>query len=140
MKLKHFALFCKGHYAWPKANKEHDEQMWECVRLALCADDYQPETRHDILHIIVSNVTEFTNDDKERFVLELTNAISPYACYNIGYFTRDFFLAKGYTKRVKYDYQTALLYFYIHKVRFMHANVIDGLPKPDPKILELATV
>ena len=141
MNLKHFALFAKGHYKWPKDNKLQHDLMWDCVKQVLIADDYQPDNRNDIISILMSNINKFIDKSKEDLVFDLVNGISPRNCYSIGYFTKDFFLAKGYLKRIKYDYQTAILYFYITKVRYMKADTFkDGLPEPNPSVLEISHI
>lgn len=139
LKLKHFALFAKGHYAWPKENTEHNEKMWDCVKSALCADDYQPQTKEDIINILISNIAQYGKKNKVDDAMDFVNAIHPQNCYKIGYFTTDFFLARGYVKRIKYDYMTAVLYYYISKVRFMQKKNFGKLPKPDARVLTVKT-
>jgi len=137
LRLKHFALFAKGHYAWPKENIKHDEKMWDCVKSALCADDYQPQTKADIVNILISNVAPYGKKNRVDAAMDFVNAIHPRSCYSIGYFTSDYFLARGYLKRVKYQYMTAILYYYINKVRFMDKKNCGKLPKPDASVLEI---
>lgn len=138
LKLMHFALLCKGHYEWPKSNKDQHANMWEYVKKALHADDYQPQTKEDITGILIANVTKHIKKDKDTFTSMLLNAIHPHGCYSVGYYTRDWQFAKGHTKRVRYDYQTAVLYFYIHHVRFMNVNEFGEMPSPDARVLPLS--
>lgn len=137
MDLKHFTLFAKGHYKWPRNNKDHDNNMWEYVKKALEADDYMPGNRGDIISILMTNTTKHIDKSKDDLVFDLVSAISPNSCYSIGYFTKNHWLAIGYQKRVKYDYQTAILYYFISKARFMTVDKFISLPKADPNVLPL---
>ena len=138
MALEHFALFSKMHYEWPKENRDHDDNMWKSVEKCLIADDYMPQTRHDIIHILTMNIVKYHGKkDRTDFMLDMLNKTRPESCYQAGYFTQDYFLAKGYLKKVKYDYNTALLYYFIHSVKFMKAKSIYKLPKPDKNVLPL---
>lgn len=134
MSLKQFALFAKGWYLKPK-QESNSENIWEQVKTILCADQYMPESKNDVLGILISNITPFIEKDKASLALELISSIEPNNTHSIGYFTKTSMIKN---ENIEYDYKTAVLYYYIHKVHFMTGNITGKLPKPDSKIMPLS--
>jgi len=134
MKLNNFVLFCKGWYK--RKDDSNPENIWDDVKTVLCGDDYQPETHGDVLYIVINNMTEYFKKDTTAFAMELIDAIHPFNCWKIGYFTKDHNWVKG-SNDIIYDHQTAVLYFYMSKIKFLDKNITGKLKEPDPKIMQL---
>lgn len=134
LSLKQFALFSKGWYHKPN-KEENNENIWEQVKTILRADNYQPDTKNDVLSILITAVTPILEKDKTDLIFDLISGIEPKNTHTIGYFTKDSMIKND---NIDYDYKTAVLYFYIHKVHFMRGKLTGKLPKPDPSIMPLS--
>ena len=55
LKLKHFGLFAKGWYN-KNGNEKNPQNIWTNVMKVLTGDDYQPETKNDVIGILTSNI------------------------------------------------------------------------------------
>lgn len=132
--LKQFALFSKGWYFKPR-QEENSENIWEQVKTILRADQYMPDTKNDVLSILVSNITPFIKKDSASLAMELISSIEPNNTHTIGYFTKTSLFYKN--ENIEYDYKTAVLYYYMYKVNRMDRSITGKLPKPDLNIMPL---
>jgi hypothetical protein len=134
--LKHFALFAKGWYD-NKGTEKNPENVWVNAMKALTGDDYLPETKNDVIGILTAQVTPLSRRSTTDHVMDMLSIVDPAECWKHGYVTKDYPFASDEEKLKlpAYDYKTAVLYYYIHCVRFMN-NVSTGqLPPPDPMVM-----
>lgn len=138
MILKHFTLLSKGWYKRPFDNTD-PEAIWELAKKVLIADEYQPDNRTDVLSIIISAMTPLFEKTSSDLAMDMINCLNPKCTYKIGYFTEDcdeHFVMQ--VSKCKYDYQTAVLYYYMYKTRYIKSELIGRLPQPDPNVAELS--
>lgn len=128
MNLKHVALYTKFHY------KKSDD-IWADIKKCLEADTYMPRNKEDILTIIIRNVVPLFNMPTADFAMVFTDALYPYNCWKYGYYHNDCKWVKDYKKLPEYDYQTAILWFYLSKLQGATIDECGGLPQADEKVL-----
>jgi hypothetical protein len=134
--LKHFALFAKGWYD-NTGDERKPENVWDSAKKALAGDNYMPETKNDVIGILTARVTPLSHMSTTDHVMDMLSIVDPTECWKHGYVTKDYPFASDAERAIfpAYDYKTAVLYYYIHCVRFMN-NVSTGqLPPPDPKVM-----
>lgn len=132
MNLKHLALYTKNHY-------QRGEFVWQDVKKCLLADDYQPDTREDMLQIIIRNVSPMFNGmtipDYTRLLVE---AIHPHNCSKYGFHVSEHVqLQMEKVDHIGYYYKTAILYFFLSKLQGATVDECGGLPEPDGNVLPL---
>jgi hypothetical protein len=131
MNLKHLALYTKNHY-------ERSGDVWEDVKKCLIADEYTPFNKNDILHIVIRNVVPlFKYNDLVYYTIVLVDGISPYDCWKYGYFHKLCSWAKDSDKLPSYDYETAILYFFLSTLQGSTVEELNGLPEADSNVLPL---
>lgn len=133
MNLKHLALYMKGHY-------ERGNAIWDDVKKCLIADDYEPNTTGDMLGIVIRNVAPmFSNYGIPEYTRELVEAIQPSICWRYGFYTKEHTWCKpeDIANFPDYDYQTAILYFFLSRLQGATVKECGGLPEADPNVLPL---
>jgi len=132
--LKNVTLYAKGKY-----HKSGD--IWADVKKCLEGDDYTPETKVDILSIIIAQMSRICFKDKgiDTIMLEVYNSIRPEQTnIETGYTHRQSkYLIQRNDSIVNYDVNEAILWYYLTKIRFLTVSDIGGLPAPDPNVLPL---
>lgn len=133
MNLKHVALYTKFHY-------EHGDDVWDDITKCLQADDYTPDSKGDILSIIINNVAPLFKMEIHYYTLEIIEALDRLNCWKFGYYTQDHKWAVNKWPELQlkvYDYQEAVLWFFLSKLQRSKVSELDGLPKADPNVLSL---
>lgn len=134
MRLKHVALYSKHWY-------KRSDDVWADLIKCLEADDYTPQTKYDVLSIIINNVAPLFNKwDIERYTIDLISAISPQNCWKHGYYTKDHTLAVERWPELaykNYDYYEATLWYFLSKLSNSTITELGGLPKPSKSVLPL---
>lgn len=135
MKLKHVALYTKGWY-------QRTDDIWADIQACLVGDDYTPFTKQDILDIVIRNVTPlFSNYTVSDFTIELISSINPVECWKNGYYHKEhtWIPKKESEKFAEYDYQQAVLWFYLSRLQRATVYECGGLPKKaNEKVLPLS--
>jgi len=135
MKLKHVTLYAKNWY------KKTD--IWEDVKKCLEADGYTPFSQKDILIIIISNVSKFLFERKNFDITTYTRELVEYTCSKECWRTSYYHNKSNWVKEEDlkilpdYDYDVAVLYFFLFKLWLADLDELDGLPKPDKSVLPL---
>jgi len=134
MNLKHVALYSKHWY-------KRTDDVWGDLIKCLEADDYQPQTKYDVLSIITNNVAPlFKQWGIEHYTMDLISSISPHNCWKHGYYTKDHRWAVERWPELAsktYDYYEATLWYFLSKLSNSTIIELGGLPKPSSKILPL---
>lgn len=130
-RLKHFALYAKKWYA-------QSDDIWADVKKCLEADQYTPFDRMDIISIVHRNVCRINKKNVEDFVFAMIQEIHPNNCWKFGYYTEDHQWENNKGCTVKYDYETAILYYYKSIVNMSDRKVLGELNiRPDANVLPL---
>ena len=129
MKLKNVALYAKLWY-------ERGE-VWQDIKICLQADGYEPQTKQDILRIVMRNVAPLFKGTIEDFAIDLIEDISPGECWKSGFFHSQCTWVDEAEFHPLYDYKTATLYFFLSKLQGATIDELDGLPKAKSKVLPL---
>lgn len=140
MKLKHFALYAKGHYVM-------SDDLISDLRKCFDADDYCGEymTKHDMVTILTRNIAPLFRD-AEHMTNLLLEGIDPKQCWKRGYYhSTDYRDAEqknrdGEKHNQPYDMHVAVIKFFMSEIRFSDVKRLDGLPEPDDKVLPLTWV
>ena len=139
MNLKNVALYSKHWY-------QRSGDIWEDIKTCLKADDYMPDNKQDILNIVIRNVAPFFKSSSyyniEQFTPYFIDEIAPYNCWKYGFYHKKcawaFKTEEEKNSAPEYDYQTAILYFFLSRLANATITECDGLPNPDKKVLPLS--
>jgi hypothetical protein len=137
MKLKHFALYTKGHYVMT-------DDMIADLRKCFDADGYCGEymTKHDMVTVLTKNIAPLLRD-AEHMVSQLLEGIDPRQCWKRGYYHSTDYrepaarLRDGDLHNQPYDMYIATIKFYMSEVRFKTVEELGGLPTASRSVLPL---
>ena len=137
--------FQLGHTArYAKLSYKHSDDIWADIMACLRADDYTPSTHAEVLGIIANNVTPLIKDDIRKYTFDFMEATNPLTCWTNGYLTSDYIplpLKKGdkdLSTDKKYDYQEAVLRFFLRKLTLTNGVDLGELPEASFKVLPLS--
>ena len=137
MNLKNVTLYAKG---WYKKSNDIIEDLKKCLN----ADDYCPCDRGDVCNILISNLSQtpwLMRNGISYYINDLLSGINPKTCWKIGYYTKNnapCYKPEENETYPEYDFQTAIIYYYLSILRFMEMKDLGGLPKPSKKVLPLS--
>lgn len=138
MKLIHVALYAKGHY------KRTD--IWEDLKQCLRAHDYMPDTKEDVMGILMARLNELVlkqYHSPEHSMTELLKDIDPQNTWKCGYYTTST-PWKAYPNDgllPEYDYKEAVVRAYLSRLVSMTREELEWTDDmniaADPNVLPL---
>lgn len=130
LKLKHTILYAKGWYI-------RSENIWNDLKNVFVADGYVCcSTQKDIFEIVLYNLDNIPYSSTS-VLTDIIEGISPDTCFKSSYFTTDYYFSKREEKEKlpTYDFKTAILYYFLSKLRFLNSEFHEELPTLDKKVL-----
>lgn len=125
--LSHLMLYTRGWY-------KQTEDLFEDLKLVLELDGYQPDTKQNIMFIIVNCYGKYIDID----LVDFLNDIQESQSFRIGHYTNNNSNPEN-PYNVEYDINTAIIRKILSDIRFMNTNTWNqcvpcyrkGLKRPD---------
>jgi hypothetical protein len=134
MELKHVALYAKGHY-------RRSDNIWEDLRACLEPNGFIECEKEDIVVLITNAVSPLIalRWPTKQLMNNFINEIRPHNVWRFGYRTKDYPFAKEEEKKdyPDYDYDEAIVRYYLSELVSQKVTDLGGLPLPSKKVLPL---
>jgi hypothetical protein len=124
--IGHVALYSKNWY-------QSSGNVWDDVIKCLNGDGYTPLKKRDVINIMLGHVLNIQTDP-ESFTSKMIEAIEPSETWKCGYYHSDHTWVKPMNQE-KYDYQTAILHFFLSILGNSKLVDLGELPTVDETIL-----